>query len=304
MPRWTVGRWCVAVSVHTTRHTPVPLANSYRNRLRSRHARVHRVARVRRVEQRVVARAPLIKYLSNLGYGSRREVEQLFAHGRVTALDGSRADPTSALSHDQLRVDAVPLDPPPGSLLALHKPVGYVCSTSDPVHRVIYDLLPPRFRARTPIMASVGRLDHDTSGLLLLTDDGALNHRLTSPRQHVPKVYVATLHDALRGDERAQFLGGSLMLAGDPHPAIAQAFEALSEHAEIPGRGARVRVVLNEGRYHQVRRMFAAAGHHVVALERVAIGGLTLADPPLNALSPGAWCELPLRVRALLEPAG
>jgi 16S rRNA pseudouridine516 synthase len=158
----------------------------------------------------------------------------------------------------------------------LHKPVGYVCSTTDTNNPVVYDLLPSRFRARSPIIAPVGRLDLDTSGLLLLTDDGALNHRLTSPKSHLPKTYLATLAEPLRGDEAAAFASGTLRLLSDPD-AVAPA------HLEIVGSHV-ARVVLTEGRYHQVRRMFASVGHHVKALERVAVGALALGDLP-----PATW---------------
>jgi 16S rRNA pseudouridine516 synthase len=240
-----------------------------------------------------MARSPLIKYLANLGYGSRREVERLLQLGRVTHADGARVTGEMAVSHDVLRVDGEPLDPPPGSLIALHKPVGFVCSTTDAANQVIYDLLPPRFRERAPIIAPVGRLDVDTSGLLLLTDDGTLNHRLTSPRHHVPKRYLATVSDALRGDEGPLFTGGALRLSGDEEPAIAADFLPLSSHA--------ARVTLFEGRYHQVRRMFAAAGHHVVALERESIGDLTLGVGPLDALGVGEWRLLTSEDRARVD---
>ena len=100
--------------------------------------------------------------------------------------------PTTRCAHEAIRVDGEPLDPPQGLLLMLHKPVGYTCSTKDP-GRIVYDLLPPRFRLRVPLLSTVGRLDRDTSGLLLMTDDGALLHRIVSPKSHLSKVYEATL---------------------------------------------------------------------------------------------------------------
>ena len=99
----------------------------------------------------------------------------------------------------------------------LHKPVGYTCSTKD-TGRLIYDLLPPRFRLRNPVLSTVGRLDRDTSGLLLMTDDGALLHRITSPKAHLPKVYEAALATDLRGDEAAMFASGTLMLESENQP--------------------------------------------------------------------------------------
>ena len=101
----------------------------------------------------------------------------------------------------------------------LHKPVGYTCSTKDP-GRVVYDLLPPRFRERNPVLSTVGRLDRDTSGLLLFTDDGELLHRIIAPKSNLPKVYVATLAEPLRGDEAALFASGTLMLESEKTPLL------------------------------------------------------------------------------------
>jgi 16S rRNA pseudouridine516 synthase len=153
----------------------------------------------------------------------------------------------------------------------LNKPVGYTCSMKDR-GRVVFDLLPARFRERNPALSTVGRLDRDTSGLLLFTDDGQLLHRIISPKSKLPKVYVATLAEDLRGDERATFASGSLMLESETTPLLPAELEPLEAR--------RARLVLHEGRYHQVRRMFAAIGHHVQALHRERIGGLTLGDLP------------------------
>lgn len=215
------------------------------------------------------------KYIANLGYGSRREVMAMIAQRRVRTASGTVLRANDPFEHDDVCIDGAPLDPPPGVVLMLHKPVGYVCSTED-ANPLIYDLLPPRFMHRSPVMAPVGRLDRDTSGLLLLTDDGALNHRITSPRTHVPRVYEATLASDLRGDEAQMFAEGTLLLRGEETPLKPARLEVLDAR--------RARVTLYEGRYHQVRRMFAAAGNHVEALHRSAIGGLMLGDLPS-----GAW---------------
>jgi len=173
--------------------------------------------------------------------------------------------------HEAIRVDGEPLDPPAGLLVMLHKPVGYTCSTKDP-GRIVYDLLPPRFRERAPLLSTVGRLDRDTSGLLLLTDDGALLHRIVSPKAHLPKRYEVTLAQDLRGDEAEIFARGELMLESEDTPL---------KPAELHVHDARhASLVLTEGRYHQVRRMFAAVGNHVDALHRSAVGGLALGDLP------------------------
>ncbi|WP_374473495.1 pseudouridine synthase [Arenimonas sp.] len=213
----------------------------------------------------------LVKLIANLGYGSRKQVALMFREGRITDPAGEVLYADDAVAHADVRVDGEPLDPPQGLLLLLHKPVGYTCSTKDP-GRVVYDLLPPRFRLRDPVLSTVGRLDRDTSGLLLMTDDGALLHRITSPKSHLPKVYEATLAGDLRGDEGEVFGSGTLMLESEKTPLAPAGFEALG-----PRRG---RITLVEGRYHQIRRMFAAVGNHVETLHRHTLGGLGLGELP------------------------
>ena len=213
----------------------------------------------------------LVKHIANLGYGSRKDVQWMFREGRITDAAGEVLYADDPLDHDNVRVDGEPLDPPPGLLLMLHKPIGYTCSMKDP-GRIVFDLLPPRFRERNPALSTVGRLDRDTSGVLLLTDDGQLLHRIIAPKSKLPKVYLATLADDLRGNEAALFASGTLMLDNEKTPLLPAELEPLDAR--------RARLVLHEGRYHQVRRMFAAIGHHVQALHRERIGGLTLGDLP------------------------
>ena len=134
----------------------------------------------------------LVKRIANLGYGSRKEVARMFREGRITDPAGAVLYADDLVGHDEVRVDGELLDPPPGLAILLHKPVGYTCSTRDP-GRIVYDLLPGRFRLRSPLLSTVGRLDRDTSGALLLTDDGALLHRIVSPKAKLAKVYEATL---------------------------------------------------------------------------------------------------------------
>ena len=221
------------------------------------------------------AAVKLVKLIANLGYGSRREVARLFREGRITDAAGEVLYADDRVAHAEIRVDGEPLDPPQGLVLLLHKPVGYTCSTRDP-GRIVHDLLPPRFRLRAPLLSTVGRLDRDTSGALLLTDDGALLHRIVSPKSALAKVYEATLAQDLRGDEAAIFASGTLLLESETTPLAPAMLEA------VDARHARLR--LTEGRYHQVRRMFVAVGNHVEALHRSRIGGLALGD-----LAPGAW---------------
>ena len=220
----------------------------------------------------------IIKYLANLGYGSRREVTEMVYRQAVTRRDGSIVRDGDTFDHADLLVHSEPVDVPPGALVLLHKPTGLVCSARDATP-LIYELLPRRFLLRSPIMAPVGRLDRHTSGLLLITDDGKLNHRLTSPKTHLAKVYDAQLASDLRGDEAAVFESGTLMLDNETVPLLPAALEVLGPRT--------TRVTLYEGRYHQVRRMFAAVGNHVVALHRRSIGALELGSLPV-----GQWREL------------
>jgi 16S rRNA pseudouridine516 synthase len=221
----------------------------------------------------------LVKLIANLGYGSRKDVTQLFRSGRITDAGGEVLYADDVVPYETIRVDDEPLDPPPGLVLRLNKPVGVTCSRKDP-GRVVYDLLPPRYSVRTPALSTVGRLDRDTSGLLLFTDDGALLHRIIAPKAQVAKVYEATLAQDLRGDEGGLFASGTLMLETEKEPLAPAGLEVLGpRHA---------RLTVTEGRYHQVRRMFAAAGNHVETLRRVSVGGLVLGE-----LAPGEWRALP-----------
>ncbi|OOG39544.1 16S rRNA pseudouridine(516) synthase [Rhodanobacter sp. C06] len=220
----------------------------------------------------------LVKLLANLGYGSRKDVAWMFREGRITDADGEVLYADDKIEHARIRLDGEPLDPPTGLVLMLHKPLGVTCSRKDP-GRVVYDLLPPRYRMREPALSTVGRLDRDTSGLLLLTDDGALLHRIISPKAEVAKIYEATLAEDLRGDEAALFASGTLLLESETTPLAPATLDALGpRHA---------RLILHEGRYHQVRRMFAATGNRVETLQRVAVGALAL-----DALAPGEWRAL------------
>lgn len=236
----------------------------------------------------------LLRRIANLGYGSRKDVTAMFREGRITHANGDVLYADDMLDeharHEDVRIDGEPLDPPPGLLLMLNKPVGYTCSKKDQ-GRIVDELLPPRFALRDPVVATVGRLDRDTSGLLLLTDDGVLLHRITSPKSHVPKVYEATLARPLHGDEVQVFASGTLMLEAETSPLRPAELEILDP--------LRVRLTLHEGRYHQVRRMFAAVGNHVDTLHRASVGGLTLGD-----LASGQWRALDEAERARVFAVG
>ncbi|WP_457104568.1 pseudouridine synthase [Methylobacterium sp. P5_C11] len=214
----------------------------------------------------------LDKLLANLGYGSRREIQTLARAGAIR-LDGADLDDAGgriALDPDlphRLTIDGAPIDPLPGLCLMLHKPLGVTCSHKE-AGPLVYGLLPERWRRREPPLSTVGRLDKETSGLLLLTDDGALLHRIISPKAGVAKRYRVTLDRPLAGSEAEVFASGTLMLEGEAHPLLPVRLDVEDE--------THCAVTLTEGRYHQVRRMFAAVGNHVAALHRDRVGGLDL----------------------------
>ena len=223
----------------------------------------------------------LDQLLANLGYCSRREARAWILDGRVTVRGavaddfGAKADPAD------VRIDGEPPDHPDGLLLLLHKPTGLVCSHDEREGPNVYRLLPARWRERNPPVTSIGRLDKDTSGLLLLTDQSELVHRLTSPRHKVPKVYRATLDADPPDGLVALFASGTLRLKDEKEPC------APAELKLIAAREAEL--TLTEGRYHQVRRMFASQGCEVLTLHRARFGPLDLGDLPA-----GQWRELPL----------
>jgi len=225
--------------------------------------------------------ARLDRLLANLGYGSRREVAALVAHKQVE-LDGvalrdvgARIAVTPDLP-ERMTVVGKPLDPPAPLTLLMHKPLGVVCSHRE-TGRSVYELMPRRWQARMPALSSIGRLDKETSGLLLITDDGPFLHRVISPKAKVAKRYIATLDRPLEGTEAEVFAAGTLMLEGERDPLAPAVLQPIGPKE--------ARLIITEGRYHQVRRMFAAVGNHVVALHRDRIGDLEL---PAD-LEPGAW---------------
>ena len=221
------------------------------------------------------------KLLGSMGYGSRTEMARMGKAGGIV-LDGADLTDVSkriAVTPDlpsRMQVDGEPLDPPQGLVILLNKPLGMTCSHKED-GALVYDILPDRWRRRDPAISTIGRLDKQTSGLLLLTDDGGLLHRVISPKRHVAKVYRATLARPLTGTEQDVFAAGGLVLEGEDKPLAPAVLEVLSP--------TEARLTVTEGRYHMVRRMFAAVGNHVEALHRERIGGLALPDD----LGPGDW---------------
>jgi len=216
----------------------------------------------------------LDKLLSNLGYGARKDVRHWIKEGWIS-VDGKPA--TSAAQKvlpDQVLLEGTELDHANGLTIIYHKPLGTVCSRKED-GRLIYADFPDRWIECKPPLSSVGRLDKDTSGLLIVTDNGQLNHQLTSPKQHISKTYAVTLDRPLDGSEITRFASGKLMLEDDDRPCLPAELTILGD--------SKASLILHEGRYHQVRRMFAAIGNHVNVLIRTHIGTLALQDTGLAA---------------------
>ena len=231
------------------------------------------------------------RLLSNLGYGSRKEMAMAIKNGWLE-VDGVRmTDPSGAIDlalvrQGRILFDDEPLDPPAPLTVMLHKPLGVTCSLKD-AGPIVYDLLPPRWKLRNPVLSPIGRLDKYSTGQLLFTDDGDLLHRVTHPRTHALKHYSVTLRDVLKGNEAALFVSGDFMLAEDEKPLKPAHWTQTGEQCGT--------MVLSEGKFHQIRRMFEALGNEVVTLHRYQTGGLVLGD-----LAEGTWRILQADEVALL----
>lgn len=224
------------------------------------------------------------KLLSSMGYGSRKEVARLAGTGAITLdaaalLDVTRRIPVTPDLPTRMKINGEALDPLPGMVILLNKPLGMTCSHKED-GALVYDLLPERWKRRDPVISTIGRLDKQTSGLLLLTDDGDLLHRVISPRACIRKTYRARLARPLDGTEADLFASGDLVLQGEDKPLAPAELEVISDNEAV--------LSITEGRYHQVRRMFAATGNHVEELHRERLGGLSLPD----GLAPGRWTLL------------
>ena len=229
----------------------------------------------------------LDKIISATGKKSRREVREMVRQGRVL-VDGKPApaadmkvDPQTAV----ILLDGEPLGYEKFTYVMLHKPAGVLTATEDRRQETVLDLLPPELRRRA--LSPVGRLDKDTEGLLLLTNDGQLAHRLLSPKSHVDKGYYARVDGALEPGDIAAFAAG--MTLGDGRECLPAGLEILSPTEAL--------VTLREGKFHQVKRMLAARGKPVLYLKRLSMGRLRL-DP---ALAPGAWRMLTEEERSALN---
>lgn len=223
----------------------------------------------------------LDQLLSSLGYCTRRETARLIREGRVSIRGEPARRADERVDPHAVQVDGEPLEAPDGLLAMLHKPAGYACTHSADEGPTIYDLLPPYWLDRNPAVTSVGRLDKDTSGLLLVTDQGHLVHRFTSPKADVAKRYEVVVDRDLEPGLVEVFAAGTLLLRSETKPCLP---------AQLEITGARTAALtLAEGRYHQVRRMFASQGWRVEELHRSRFGPYELGDLPA-----GEWRLLDL----------
>jgi 16S rRNA pseudouridine516 synthase len=222
----------------------------------------------------------LSQILFSQGFGTRRVCAGMVDAGLVQLNGRTLDDPDEDLTPEGLvlTVEGKPWPYYAKALVLLNKPAGYECSQKPKHHPSVMTLLPPPLRNRG--VQPIGRLDEDTTGLLLLTEDGALIHKLTSPKHHVPKVYEVGCKHPLDASQIERLLAG-VVLDDDPAPVAAAAAEAVSE--------LHLRLTLTEGKYHQVKRMVAAVGNRVESLHRSRFGHLTIAPE----LKPGQWCWVP-----------
>ncbi|WP_428420059.1 pseudouridine synthase [Methylibium sp.] len=211
--------------------------------------------------------------LFSQGFGTRRDCAGLIHAGEVAVAGRVIDDPDEDLPTEGLAFSVQGRAWPfhDKALVLLHKPTHYECSQKPRHHPGVLTLLPTPLRVRG--LQPVGRLDEDTTGALLLTDDGTLIHRLTSPKHHVPKVYEITAKHPLADEQVARLIEG-VVLDDDPKPVRAAAAERTGEHT--------LRLTLTEGKYHQVKRMLAAVGNRCEALHRSRIGALGLDDLPVG----------------------
>lgn len=228
----------------------------------------------------------LDKLLANTGRWSRKEVKDLVRTGRVTANGKVAAKPEEKYDPAaEITVDGEPVYCGGTYYLMLHKPDGYISATDDPKQKTVLDLLPEHLR-RVGLFPA-GRLDKDTEGLLLLTNDGALAHELLSPKKHVDKTYFVRVDGQLDQEDVNAFADGM---------TLADGYTCLSAGLELLERPDEALVTLREGKYHQIKRMLAARGKPVVYLKRLTMGPLKLDE----TLELGQWRELTAEEKMML----
>lgn len=227
----------------------------------------------------------LDRFLSNATPLSRSEAQRAIRNGRVTVAGIAQRDPAYQLCDEEtITLDGQAVIEQGARYFMLNKPAGYICATQDATHPTVLDLL---HEANRKGLHPVGRLDLDTTGLVLITDDGAWSHRITAPRQACPKRYRVTLAEPIADSVAERFAAG-VLLKGETKPTRPAQLHLITQREVL--------LTIHEGRYHQVKRMFAAVGNHVAALHRESIGSLEL-DP---ALAPGEYRPLdPTEIAAL-----
>lgn len=237
-----------------------------------------------------MSKLTLDRILQSQGFGTRKWCSELVAGGEVSIAGNVIRDSRAAIETGNLEftIFGEPWTYRKHVYIALNKPAGFECSRKASHHPGVLTILPEQFARRD--VQPVGRLDHDTTGLLLMSDDGPFIHKQSSPKHHVPKVYVATTAEAATPELAARLLAG-VKLHDEPAPLAAVSCRIVDTH--------RIEIVLEQGKYHQVKRMLAAAGNHCAALHRAQIGRLKLDE---LGLAGGAWCYLDAAQLALLKP--
>lgn len=237
-----------------------------------------------------MSKLSLDRILQSQGFGTRKYCRALIEDGEVSIAGEVHDNYKETLETDGLVLTVFDEEwvVREHVYLALYKPANYECSRKPSHHPGVLTLLPEQFTWRD--VQPVGRLDHDTTGLLLMSDNGPFIHAQSSPKRHVPKVYQATTAEPVTPELVAQLLSG-VQLHDEPGPLAALVCEQKGEHL--------LEIVLEQGKYHQVKRMLAAAGNHCSALHRSAIGALELAS---LGLKEGEWCYLNAEQLALLAP--
>jgi len=221
----------------------------------------------------------LDKILANHGLCSRRGAEHFLKSHNITLNSVRLLNTSKKATAREILIDGYPIDHPDGILILLHKPAGYVCSHDPSEGPIVYDLLPSRWMNRSPVPTTIGRLDKDTTGALLITDRMELVHRLTSPSRHISKVYLITVDKNLSDHLIELFASGTLFLKGEKEPCLPAAMEIIDQR--------NARLILDEGKYHQVKRMFASQGYTVEKLHREKFAEWSVED-----LKEGCWIDI------------
>lgn len=212
------------------------------------------------------------KLLANLGYCTRSAAPDYLKQHRVCLQERRITTVSDRVPATDICIDGTPPDHPEGIAVVLNKPAGYICTHDSSEGRRVYDLLPQQWMSRNPVLSSVGRLDKDTTGVLLITDNTAFNHAYSSSKKHVEKVYQVTLDRPLSPELAALFASGTLLLAGEKKPCLPALLRSTGELTAD--------VVLTEGKYHQVKRMFGMFGYTVLKLHRLRFGIFSVENVP------------------------